>query len=167
MFAQSLFFVFPIIVVLAGISDLMTMTISNRFSLGLVAAFVVLVPFVTGWDPATWGSHLAAGAIMLAATFTLFAFGWIGGGDAKLAGAIALWLGMPHLIAFIVFTTLFGGALTLGLLGFRNIAIPHVAVRLPWVVRLHALEDGIPYGLALSAAALVLYPQTNWLALLH
>ena len=41
--------------------------------------------------------HVAAGAAVLAVTFALFAFGWIGGGDAKLAAATALWLGFDTL----------------------------------------------------------------------
>ncbi|PTW62707.1 prepilin peptidase CpaA [Breoghania corrubedonensis] len=167
MLAQILFFAFPLLVVFAGISDMMTMTISNRFSLALIALFLVAIPFVTGWDPATWAEHLLAGAIMLVVAFAMFAFGWVGGGDAKLSVAIALWLGLPQLLAFVVLASLFGGALTLGLLGFRNVPIPPAAIRLPWIVRLHDLKDGIPYGMALSAAGLVLYPQTIWLGLLH
>lgn len=167
MLAHALFLVFPAIVVLAGIGDMMTMSISNRFSLVLIAAFVVMAPFVLGLDWQAWGGHLAAGGIMLVVSFVMFAFGWIGGGDAKLSAVIALWLGLPNLAPFIVYATLFGGALTLFLLGFRNIPIPILALRVPWIVRLHALRDGIPYGMALSAGALTVYPQTIWLQLLN
>ncbi len=88
---QLLFAVFPLAMVYAAISDLMTMTISNRLTLILAAAFVVLSP-VTGMDFSTFGLHWAAGGSVLAVAFLCFAFGWIGGGDAKLAvghGAVA------------------------------------------------------------------------------
>ena len=167
MLGQLLFIVFPVTVVLAGIGDMITMKISNRFFLALIAAFCIVAPFSIGWNPTLIASHLAASGIVLVLTFTLFAFGWLGGGDAKLAAGIALWLGLPHLLAFILLAAIFGGLLTLALLGFRTIPLPLTAARVSWIGRLHALEDGVPYGLALSAAALVIYPQTTWLSLLN
>ena len=89
---QVLFAVFPLAMAYAAISDLMTMTISNRLTLILVAAFVVLSP-LAGMDLGTFGLHWAAGGTVLAVAFACFAFGWIGGGDAKLASVTALWLG--------------------------------------------------------------------------
>lgn len=167
MFLYVLFLVFPVIVVLAGIGDMMTMKISNRFFLALIAGFCLVAPFSIGWNPALIGEHLAAGAIMLVIAFALFAFGLIGGGDAKLAAGIALWLGLPQLLPFAVIASVFGGLLTIALLLFSTVPMPPVAMRLSWLGRLHSLKDGIPYGLALSAAALTLYPQTNWVNLIH
>ena len=34
----------------------------------------------------------------------------------------------------------------------------------PWVQRLHRKEGGVPYGIALAAAALAIYPDTPWMA---
>jgi prepilin peptidase CpaA len=159
-----LFAIFPAMMIYAALSDLLTMTISNRISIILVAAFVVLVP-VVGMDLETAGLHVAAGAIVLAVTFACFAMGWIGGGDAKLAAVIALWLGLDHTLAFVVAASVYGGVLTLAILSFRGYMLPAFAVRHAWVQRLHDKSSGVPYGLALAAAALSIYPSTGWIAL--
>ena len=42
--------------------------------------------------------------------------------------------------------------------------LPQVFVGLPWAERLHRSDSGVPYGIALVAAALVVYPHTQWMA---
>ncbi len=157
-----LFAVFPLAMAYAAISDLMTMTISNRLTLALAASFVVLSPF-TGMDINTFGLHWAAGGAVLAVAFACFAFGWIGGGDAKLASATALWLGWNSTIEFIAIASIFGGALTLLVLTFRWSVLPAFIIRQPWIQRLHDERAGVPYGVALAAAGLVTYPHTVWM----
>ena len=159
-----LFAVFPLAMAYAAASDLLTMTISNAVSLILVAAFVVTAP-VVGLDLETFALHWAAGSAMLAITFICFAFGWIGGGDAKLAAVIALWLGWDHALNFVVTASVFGGLLTLVILSFRGAVLPAFVIRQPWVQRLHKQNAGVPYGLALAAAALTIYPDTVWIRL--
>jgi prepilin peptidase CpaA len=58
---------------------------------------------------------------------------------------------------------LFGGALTLILIQFRMAPLPGVLARQEWVQRLHRKDGGVPYGIALAAAALAVYPQTQWM----
>ncbi len=84
---------FPALMLFAAWSDLFTMTISNRVSIILVAGFAVMAT-VMGLSASDMLWHVAAGAVVLAVGFTFFAFGWIGGGDAKLAATTALcgWL---------------------------------------------------------------------------
>jgi prepilin peptidase CpaA len=107
--------------------------------------------------------HLGAAALVLVFAFIFFARGWIGGGDAKLAAATALWFGFGHLMDYLVYASLLGGALTLLLLQFRRWPLPQVLARQPWVSRLHEPQEGIPYGIALAAAALIVYPNTVWM----
>ena len=83
---------FPALMAFAASSDLLTMTISNRLSLLLASSFFLLA-LITGMSFGIIGMHLAAGALVLAVCFGFFAMGWIGGGDAKLAAATALWFG--------------------------------------------------------------------------
>src|SRR5690348_14857479 len=83
---------FPALMAFAASSDLLTMTISNRISLILAGGFLVLAVSI-GMPLTEIGMHIAAGFAVLAVAFACFAFGWIGGGDAKLAAATALWLG--------------------------------------------------------------------------
>jgi len=164
-FSYLAFAAFPIGMVLAGVSDLFTMTIPNRISVLLAIAFVVLVP-VAGMDFQEIMMHCAAGGIVLAIGFALFAFGWIGGGDAKLAAIAALWLGSQHALEFVGISAVFGGALTLLILSFRRAPIPAMIMRQPWVARLHEEGHGVPYGIALAAGAMLIYPQTPWMQLI-
>jgi prepilin peptidase CpaA len=89
--------------------------------------------------------------------------GWIGGGDAKLAAATALWFGFDHLLPYLFYASLLGGALTLLLLSFRTLPLPQYLAAQQWVQRLHDKKSGVPYGIALAAAALLVYPDTLWM----
>jgi prepilin peptidase CpaA len=153
---------FPALMAFAASSDLLTMTISNRLSLALTAGFFVLTLF-TGMSFAAIGMHLAAGLLVLTVSFGFFSQGWIGGGDAKLAAATALWFGFGYLMDYLLYASLFGGALTLLLIQFRKLPLPAILARQEWVMRLHERGGGIPYGIALAAAALAVYPETGWM----
>jgi len=107
------------------------------------------------------GLHLLAGAIGLAAGMAMFALGWIGGGDAKLFAVTALWLGWDSFFEYTVMAALLGGALTLGLLALRRLSLPAGLARVPWFARLANHQAGVPYGVALAAAALVVLPDTQ------
>ena len=154
-------FVFPALMAFAASSDLLTMTISNRVSLLLIAGFLILAP-LTGMPLAAIGLHVAAGMAVLVVAFACFALGWIGGGDAKVAAATALWLGFDHLLTYLIYASLFGGALTLLMLQFRQWPLPYALAAQPWLSRLHGRDSGIPYGIALALGALMVYPQTAW-----
>ena len=156
-----LLMVFPACMVFAAAFDLFTMTIPNKISLALIAAFLAVAP-LSGMSLTEFGLHLAAGAGVLAVGFFLFSRGWLGGGDAKLLAACALWLGNEQLLLFLVMTSIFGGFLSLAVLAFR-VYVPGAFVHGPqWLVRLHGKQSGIPYGIAVGGAALWIYPQTPW-----
>ena len=153
--------VFPALMAFAAASDLFTMTISNRVSLALVAGFFVLA-FAGGMAPYEMLSHVGAGTLLLVAAFTCFAMGWMGGGDAKVAASVALWFGFGPLMDFLLYASLFGGALTLLLLQFRQWPLPYGLAGQAWLARLHDKQTGIPYGIALALGALMVYPETEW-----
>jgi prepilin peptidase CpaA len=149
--------IFPLAMILAAASDLFTMTIPNRLSLALAGAFLALAPFTgIGWEAI--GLHAATGAGALVLGIALFSFGWIGGGDAKLFAATALWLGHGVLLDYMLVAALLGGGLTLLILFARNMPLPAFAMTQPWVARLHDRRTGIPYGIALATAGLIAYP---------
>jgi prepilin peptidase CpaA len=153
---------FPALMAFAAASDLLTMTISNRVSLALAAGFLVLA-LLSGMGVYDILSHLGAGIGVLTVAFACFAMGWIGGGDAKLAAATALWFGFGDLMNYLVYASLFGGVLTLLLLQFRQWPLPYALCGQTWLLRLHAKDSGIPYGIALAIGALMIYPQTDWI----
>ena len=107
--------------------------------------------------------HVAASAAVLVVSFIFFARGWIGGGDAKLAAATALWLGFDQLLNYVIVASLFGGLLTLAILRFRLMPLPAWLASQEWAKRLHRMDTGVPYGIALALAALVIYPDTPWM----
>src|SRR5437868_2327917 len=153
---------FPALLTFAAVSDLVRMTISNRVSLALAAGFLVLA-LLSGMGFQDILSHLAAGMVVLAVSFACFAMGWIGGGDAKVAAAAALWFGFAHLLDYLLYASLFGGALTLALLQFRQWPLPWSLAGQAWLLRLHDRQTGIPYGVALAIGALLIYPETDWI----
>jgi prepilin peptidase CpaA len=158
--------IFPALMAYAAASDLLTMTIPNKISLALVLSFAAFALMGgLSWDAVLM--HIAAGVLVLAVCFGMFAVGWIGGGDAKLAAATALWLGFPALMEYLFIATLSGGLLTLVILQLRITTLPSFASRWSWLSRLHDHASGVPYGVALSAAALVVYPHSHiWGAVL-
>jgi prepilin peptidase CpaA len=147
---------FPALMAYAAASDLVSMTISNKVSLILVAGFLVAA-LALGMPLPEVGKHLGTGGLVLILTFAMFAAGWIGGGDAKLAAATALWLGWDKAMEYAVVASLFGGALTLLILQFRSWPLPRFALGMEWLAHLHHPRTGIPYGIALAAAGLSLY----------
>ena len=151
---------FPALMAYAAASDLLTMTISNRVSVALVVGFVALA-YASGMPlQAILTVHIACGAAVLVLTFALFAFGWIGGGDAKLAAATAVWLGWQNLLDYGLEASILGAALTIGILYLRKYNLPPGLRTRKWLARIHAAGNGVPYGIALAIAGLALYPET-------
>src|SRR3954463_9780841 len=153
---------FAALMAFAAASDLLTMTIPNRIALALIGGFLGLA-VLSGMGFYDILSHVGAGAAVLGVAFACFAFGWIGGGDAKIAAAAALWFGFAHLLDYLVYASLFGGALTLALLQFRQWPLPYSLAGQAWLLKLHAKETGIPYGIALAIGSLMIYPETVWI----
>lgn len=160
MIEAAIFVVFPFCMVFAAISDLMSMTIQNRVSLLLVAGFAAIAP-MTGMDWQVYGLHFLVMAAVLAVTFTFFAFNAMGGGDAKLMAATALWMGPGMAVVDYLFTaTMLGGALTLALLVFRNSPLAAFAGRTVFTQHLADKAVGIPYGIALGVGGLLAFPAS-------
>lgn len=152
-----IFVVFPLCMVFAALSDLVSMTIANWVSLLLVAVFAVVAP-LTGMDWAAYGWHFAAGAAVLAGTFVLFAVGAMGGGDAKLLSATAVWMGFNfQLLDYLTITALIGGVLTLAIIVYRRSALAAHAGDNPFLRHL-ANARGVPYGIALGIGGLLAFP---------
>ena len=92
----------------------------------------------------------------------LFIPGWFGGGDAKLMAAIALWIGPDNLFPYFFYAALTGGFIAMVFLSARSVPLPRFLLGEAWALRLHRSDAGIPYGLALAAGALLVYPHTVW-----
>jgi prepilin peptidase CpaA len=151
---------FPALMVYCAATDTVSMTIPNIVSIIAVCAFPPIA-LMAGLDAVAIGWHLLAGTFVLVITFILFAVGVFGGGDAKMTASAAVWLGFDQLLYFSLGAALLGGFLTLGLLNVRAYPWPALVMRVPWIARLTNEKEGIPYGVALGAAAVIFYPDTQ------
>lgn len=155
----------PALLILTAVWDITSFTIPNYLVLALLTLFIVFAGGTAisgtglGWGDA--GFHLLAGVIGLVIGMVLFATGVIGGGDAKLFAVITLWLGLNALFQYALLVTLLGGVLTLAILFVRRTPLPLFLLKYEWVRRLHDRKAGIPYGVALAAAALMTLPYTQ------
>lgn len=156
--------VFPALLAVAAGWDLANFTIPNFLTLTVAGTFV-LFALALQLTPAEAGLHLLASLIGLAIGFALFSLGYIGGGDAKLYASVALWLGPHDLLPYTLMSAILGGGLALTLLALRELPLPAGLARQDWIARLHDRQTGIPYGVALAAAALVILPKAEILRL--
>lgn len=139
----------------AMLSDVKSYTIPNRVSLALIAAFVAYAALVRPPGLA-WDAGIAA--IVFAAGLGLFAAGLFGGGDVKLAGALALWVGSARMMDFLLLTALIGGVLAVAKLAARWYRGRCRARRGGEAA---ANADDLPYGVALGISGW-LYSLWRW-----
>ncbi|MEO1609693.1 MAG: prepilin peptidase [Pseudomonadota bacterium] len=160
MFNYYLLLFFPAVMVFAALLDIFTMTISNKISLVLLGSFLVIAP-LTGmaWDQ--FLSHIGIGFVILVIGIVLFAFGFLGGGDAKLLAAASLWIGYD-LPVYLLAVTQIGAVLAIAILIYRKMSLPLWMPNWQWAMRLHNKKEGIPYGVAIAGGVLLIFPTTSW-----
>jgi prepilin peptidase CpaA len=147
---------FPIALLYAAVCDLRSFEIPNGVSVILFVGFFPIALLI-GWDGQALLDHLLAGFAILAVGFFLFAGGIIGGGDAKLLPAVAVWTGWPMLPTFLVAMALSGGVVALGLLVFRRFPLTAKAARYDWLQGLHENRKDVPYAVAIAAGGLFVF----------
>ncbi|MCP4317428.1 MAG: peptidase [Hyphomicrobiales bacterium] len=160
MLIAAIMVIFPLCLAFAALTDTLSMTIPNRVSVILVVSFAVLAP-LTGMEWSIYGLHFAAGLIVFAVCFGLFGIGAMGGGDAKLLTATAVWFGLNmQLLTFLIYVALFGGALTLAILVARSDRFGFVTWRVGAISHILDPKVGVPYGIAIGIAGLICYPTS-------
>jgi prepilin peptidase CpaA len=145
-----------ILLIWAAISDLRSRIIPNAIPL----LAIVLFPLgaLLGLVPA-WPMHLLIFALSFALSLGLFAFGIMGGGDAKLIPAMALWAGPSGLFLFVLIMALAGGILALIMI------IRQKSRRNPDSTP-SSIQDGVPYGVAIACGGIA-FLLPPFLAFLH
>ena len=159
MVGKLVLLLFPLLMAFAASSDLLTMRISNRVVILLVAIFCAAA-LIIEMPLAEFGMHMLAAVVVLLCAFGMFTAGWIGGGDAKLAAATSLWLGFGLTLPYLLDASVIGGLMTLAILMARHWPLPGFLMRITWVHRLHDARTGIPYGIALAIAGLLTYSDS-------
>jgi len=145
-------------VVYSAWSDARTLRIPNWVSLALMGAFGVAILSV-GMPLEAIAWHVAAGALTLVIGFALFAFGYFGGGDAKLMAVCALWVGWQQLVFFVVAVLLVGGVLSVFVVLLRK----GLGLWPDWLVQrfegLFTPNKAVPYGIAIATGAMIVLPR--------
>ena len=137
--------------VAAAISDLRAFRIPNMLSGILILLFVIAQIIDSSavfplWNIVHFGVALIVGMF-------LFSRGWIGGGDAKLYAATALWFATNAAIALLFFTTIAGGLL----------AILYILARLTGLRKNVPKQDRrIPYGVAIAVGGIFTAAYAGW-----
>lgn len=142
--------------VMAASHDWRGLKIPNIFAVGIIATFALAFTSTSIMnDKSTYfygiSSHISAFALVFGITFLFYTLRLLGAGDSKLATAMALWLGLPGLPAFLLYTTCAGGLLALGALMLRHAPALPTQMDAPWINGLRTGQNKLPYGLALAA----------------
>ena len=151
---------FALLAIFAAVRDIRTMTIPNGLILTLLAGYLVLAAG-SGWSREEISTSLLAATIVLFAGLLVYALGFIGAGDGKYAAVCCLWLGASNTMDFLFLTSVFGAAIAALVLCLPRLGDRLTKNRSPGMPR-HKLS--IPYGVAISAAALVLVPYSPWVS---
>ena len=154
---------FSMSVIFAGISDLSTMRIPNRLVMAILLGYVILAP-LAGLSLSQVGMGIASALIVFCLAFGVFAMGWMGGGDVKLMSVAALWLGLPQLGPFLLWTSMVGALLTLALMVYRSLPLSKAVRGFGWASDLHTTKTGVPYGVAIASASLIVIAASPWAA---
>jgi prepilin peptidase CpaA len=130
-----------LILLSAGIEDARTREIANWKN----AAIALMAPawwwvLGYGWADVAWQVGIAVGVFAL--FVGAFHFGWMGGGDVKMIGALALWLPGPTLLFMLMVMSIIGGVLTLIMM------FDHWRRKAPGAVE-------TPYGVAIAMASML------------
>ncbi len=153
---------FPLLMIIAGTGDALSMRIPNWLTLAIAILFFPMA-FLTGMPWGMFGMHIAIGIAMFVAGFVLFALGLFGGGDAKLLAAAGLWLGWPDLMPFLVLTVFAGAILAISVGAWAVINMTSEIHDGSIFRRLGKIKPSVPYGYAFAIGAILAFPQSWWM----
>jgi len=155
--------VFCIAVIYGAISDVTTYSIPNWVSLVLVAGFAAFAAL--RWESLPLILHLMLGGATFLICAVFWKLKWLGGGDVKFLGAIALWMGPHYIMLFLILLSLLAAAFASLLLWLRRWNDAIQAGKWPRLAKLmvaKAKDHACPYGLPTAIAALTVAPQLLW-----
>ena len=145
-FTEILLGILALLLVVAAVIDVRTFTISNRLNLGvaLMAPLYWWSAHLPLWPDIGIQVAIAAGVFALLAV--AFYAGMMGGGDVKLAAALALWFSPQSTLRFLVFMSIAGGLLTLVVVGLHRL-------------KKKPGKPEVPYGVAITVGGLLILIQ--------
>jgi prepilin peptidase CpaA len=161
MAAAASVWLFPLLMILAATEDVLSRRIPNGLNL-LIAIFFLPLAWASGMPLHTIILHAACGAGVLGLGFALFSLRWLGGGDAKLLAAAAVWFGLEGLATFLTTTALAGGLLALVMLAWSAVALDIELRELSLARPIRSFTPSLPYGYAIAAGAILAFAEGGW-----
>lgn len=150
-----LFLVLPFCLVFSFFHDIATLTIPNWVSILLASVFLP-VALIARVDIVDIALHYGVGVLALGFGVVAFAVRLMGGGDAKLIAALAVWLGWQLVLPFLLIMAIAGGALALAILVGRRVNRDRPAPARPLIAPGILANGNIPYGVAIAVGGLYL-----------
>lgn len=139
------------LIALAVHEDVAALRIPNRISLAIAALYPAYA-VATGVPAVSVAAAVGVAALVFVVGTVLFGFRLIGGGDVKLMAAVSLWAGAAGVPAFLITTTLAGGAIALLMSGRRRFALAAILTACGAdEARERLLGAHIPYAVAIAA----------------
>ena len=165
MLETSLFMLVGATMIAAAAYDVMTLTIPNWISLALLALFPVLA-LVTGLGWHELAVDCGIGAVALVIGVAAFAFGVVGGGDAKLFAAVALYMGPLGIAPYVFDVAIAGGVLAMIFIVLHQPRLEEWTRRSPVLAQIVSRGMAIPYGVAIVAGGLLAFPSSHLFSLI-
>ena len=153
--------VFPLMVVMAGISDFFTLKIPNWLN-AIIAVSVIPFVMFSNMPMEVFAWHIIAGLVTFVVAAMLFSANIIGGGDAKMLAACAVWIGWDRLMEFAVITAFAGGALVIAMKVWVFFADHKDSGGMAWAKNFLSKKPQLPYGIAIAAGGIIVFPATCW-----
>jgi len=150
----------PLLIIVAATSDVLSRRIPNKLTL-LIALLFFPVALSAGIPVLKIVVHACCGIAVLGLGYAFFSWKFIGGGDAKLLAAGAVWFGLEGLATFLMMTAVAGGLLALVILVWSLIAIDVEIRGSPIAPLVRRYVPAVPYGCAIAVGAL-LTASGNW-----
>lgn len=148
---KMLFYVaFDLVLVCAAISDARSLRISNIFPIILLILFFTLTVW-SGSFADLW-RHGVSFLIAISVGALLFSLSFLGGGDAKLFAATALWVTPSQLPAMALFVAIAGALLTI-LIFLSKMFSSKSSSDAKWAM--FARKPVIPYGVAIAVGSIL------------
>jgi prepilin peptidase CpaA len=144
------FLAFDLVLFFAALSDARTLRISNIFPVALVILFLAWTFWSGNW--ADLWRHGLAFVIALSAGLLLFSLSFLGGGDAKLFAAAALWFIPGQLPAMTFFVTIAGALLAI-LIFLSKLFFSKSSTDTKWAM--FSKKPVVPYGVAVAIGSIL------------
>lgn len=154
--------IFPILMIIAGAGDALSLRIPNWLTFAIFAAFFPLA-WATGMPLADFAFHVLTAVVLLVVGFLLFSAGLFGGGDAKLLAAAGIWFGSSQALPFLLFTVMAGGVLAICVALWSVIYMAWDVHGGSWAKKFSGLKPNVPYGYAIAIGAILAFPESWWM----